>query len=429
MRLPTTIVATLVLCLAADARAGVGDTTRGLEIYFIDTEGGAATLVVTPAGESILVDCGNPGTRDADRIHAAAQTAGLKAIDHLIITHWHLDHYGGIARLSELMPIHHYYDHGIPHSLAEDPQNFPLLIQAYKKAAADKRRTLKPGDEIALKQNDGSPRIGLRCLCGGGEVIPDKDGAPANPIAPEHKPQPEDKTDNARSLGFLLSYGGFRFLDLGDLTWNVEVKLVSPSDKVGPVDVYQVTHHGLEISNNPVLIKTVRPRVAICGNGARKGANPGVISTLRRVPDMQAIYQLHRNVTSEPQDNTDPDLIANAEEKCQGELIKLSVAPDAKSYTVTVGGKGRPKRFETRMRMQTSLPQNPQEVANVEKVTLIAASGKHSFQDPSQILQTKLDTLVTMEFEANTALVDALTHIIKKYGVNVLIDTEAFKAD
>jgi competence protein ComEC len=324
------------------------EPVRGLDICFIDTEGGAATLIVTPAGESILIDCGNPGTRDANRIHAAAQAAGLKAIDHLIVTHWHLDHYGGIAHLSELLPIHHYYDHGIPDSLVEDPQNFPLLIQAYKKAAADKRKALKPGDELALKQNEGSPPIRFRCLCGGGEVIPDKDGAPANPIASEHKPQPEDKTDNARSLGFLLAFGGFRFLDLGDLTWNIEAKLVSPSDKIGLVDVYQVTHHGLEISNNPVLIKTVRPRVAICGNGPRKGAHPSVISTLRRVPDLQAIYQLHRNITSEPQDNTDPDLIANADEQCQGELIKLSVSPDAKNYTVTIGGKGKPKRFETR---------------------------------------------------------------------------------
>lgn len=333
--------------LAADNRAA-DEGRRGLDIYFTDTEGGAATLIITPAGESILIDCGNPGTRDADRIHAAAQAAGLKAIDHLIITHWHTDHYGGVARLAELMPIHHYYDHGIPQSLVEDPQNFPLLIQAYKKAAGDKRKTLKPGDEIALKQIEGRPPVRLLCLCGGGEVILDKDGAAPNAVAMEHKPQPEDKSDNARSLGFVLSFGGFRFLDLGDLTWNIEYKLVSPSDKIGPVDVYQATHHGLEISNNPVLIKTVRPRVAICGNGPRKGAHPSVISTLRRVPEMRAIYQLHRNVASEPQDNTDPEFIANADEKCQGELVKLSVAPDAKSYDVTVGSKGKPKQFQTR---------------------------------------------------------------------------------
>ena len=348
MKYLLTIATTAAFFIFCDAACAADDATRGLDIYFTDTEGGAGTLIVTPAGESILIDCGNPGTRDAERIHAAAQAAGLKAIDHLIITHWHLDHYGGVARLSELMPIHHYYDHGIPDTLVEDPQNFPLLIQAYKKAAGDKRKVLKSGDEISLKQKEGSPPLRLRCLCGGAEVVPDKDGAAPNPIAEQHKPQPEDKSDNARSLGFILSYGGFRFLDLGDLTWNIEYKLVNPSDKIGPVDVYQVTHHGLEISNNPVLIKTVRPRVAICGNGPRKGAHPSVISTLRRVPDMQAIYQLHRNVTSEPQDNTDPEFIANADAQCEGELVKLSVAPDAKTYTVNVGSKGKPKRFETR---------------------------------------------------------------------------------
>jgi beta-lactamase superfamily II metal-dependent hydrolase len=337
------------LWVFSSALQAADQKSRGLDIYFTDTEGGAGTLIVTPAGESILIDSGNPGTRDADRIHTIAQAAGLKAIDHLITTHWHSDHYGGVARLAERLPIHHFYDHGIPDSLIEDPLNFPLLIQAYKKAAGEKRRALKPGDEIGLKQKEGSPPIRLVCLCGGGEVIRDKNSDPANPIAEEHKPQPEDKSDNARSLGFLLSFGDFRFLDLGDLTWNIEYKLVSPSDKIGLVDVYQVTHHGLEISNNPVLIKTVRPRVAICGNGARKGAHPSVISTLRRVPDIQAIYQLHRNVTSEAQDNTDPEFIANTDEKCQGDCIKLSVASDAKSYTVTVGSKGKSKRFETRM--------------------------------------------------------------------------------
>src|SRR5262249_38936575 len=128
------------------------DKERGLNIHFIDTEGGAATLIVTPLGESVLIDCGNPGARDAERIHHVATDAGLKAIDHLIITHWHLDHYGGVERLSQLMPIHHFYDHGIPASLAEDPKNFPLLIQAYKAASKGKSRSLKAGDEIALKR-------------------------------------------------------------------------------------------------------------------------------------------------------------------------------------------------------------------------------------------------------------------------------------
>src|SRR5262249_14448291 len=144
----------LWLSLSADAKQNAG----GLDIYFVDTEGGAATLIVTPAGESVLIDCGNPGSRDADRIHkAATELAGIKAIDHLVITPWHADHYGGAARLAQLMPVHHYYDHGIPKTLQEDPKNFPLLIQAYRTANGGKSTTLNPGDEIALKQKDGAP--------------------------------------------------------------------------------------------------------------------------------------------------------------------------------------------------------------------------------------------------------------------------------
>jgi beta-lactamase superfamily II metal-dependent hydrolase len=321
---------------------------KGLTVHFIDTEGGAATLIVTPAGESVLIDCGNPGTRDAERIHKVASDLGLKAIDHLVITHWHSDHYGGAGRLAKLIPIRNFYDRGIPEKLSEDPANFPLLIQAWKTASDGKSRTLKPGDEIVLRQAEGSPPVKLLCLCAAGEVLPEKPGAPPNRIADDHKPKPADTTDNAKSLGFLLSYGPFRFLDLGDLTWNIEHKLVSPTDRIGRVDVYQVTHHGLNISNNPVLIQTVKPRVAVFNNGPRKGAHPDVMTALRRVPDIQAIYQLHRNLTVGAQENTDADLIANPDEKCQGESIKLAVAPDGKSYTLTVGSKGKPRTFETR---------------------------------------------------------------------------------
>lgn len=342
----------IVACLLAFAFVAplaAAEPAKGLEIYFIDTEGGAATLMVTPAGESVLVDCGNPGTRDAERIHkAATELAGLKSIDHLVISHWHSDHYGGVARLAKLMPIKNYYDHGIPEKLDEDPKGFPLLIQAYKEASAGKSKTLKVGDEIVLKQTEGTPALKMRCLCASGEVLAEPEGAKENPIAKEHKPKPEDKSDNARSLGFLVSFGGFRFLNLGDLTWNIEHKLVSPSDKVGKVDVFQAVHHGLDISNNPVLIQTVQPRVAIFANGPRKGAAPSVIGTLRRLPDPAVIYQVHRNVTAGDAENTDPDLIANADEKCQAEGIKLAIAADGKSYVVTVGSKGKGKKYEVK---------------------------------------------------------------------------------
>lgn len=350
MRFLGKIVA-IVMVLLVVGVVGAADKPRGLDIYFVDTEGGAATLIVTPAGESVLIDCGNPGVRDAERIHkAATEKAGLKAIDHLVITHWHADHYGGVARLAKLMPIHHYYDHGIPDALSEDPKGFPLLIQAYKEANQGKSTTLKPGAEITLKQAEGAPPLKLLCLCGSGEVLPEPADAKENPIAKDHKPQAEDKSDNARSLGFLLSYGGFRFLDLGDLTWNIEYRLVHPSDKIGLIDVYQSTHHGLEISNNSVLVRTVQPKVAIFNNGARKGGHPSVVGTLRRLPEPPAIYQVHRNVTVGAQENTDPEFIANPDEKCQGESIQLSVAPDGKTYSVLVGSKGKARKYETRMK-------------------------------------------------------------------------------
>jgi beta-lactamase superfamily II metal-dependent hydrolase len=346
-------VRTLAACLLAGVLLGgaaAAEKKRGLDIYFIDTEGGAATLIVTPAGESILIDCGNPGARDARRIHeTATKQAGLEAIDHFIVTHWHTDHYGSIGRLVKLMPVRKFYNRGIPDMLAEDRRNFPLLIGAYKAACGGKWTTLKPGDEVALKQAPGSPPVKLLCLCGNEEVVPEKPGAASNPIAKEHKPHPIDTSDNAKSLGFVLSFGTWRFLDLGDLTWNIEHKLVSPSDRIGPVDVYQVTHHGLEISNNPVLIKTVEPRVAICNNGPRKGGHPTVISTLRRVPGIEGIFQMHRNLLATDAENTDADKIANdGRKKESGAGIHLSVAADAKSYTVTVAGKDKVHRYRTR---------------------------------------------------------------------------------
>src|SRR4051794_13124690 len=147
--MPTRLLPCLLL-LAAVASAPAAEKKRGLDIHFVDTEGGAATLIVTPAGESVLIDCGNPGKRDAGRIHEACKKIGLKEINHLIITHWHTDHYGGAGELAKLIPIRNFHDRGIPESLAEDKANFPILIRAYKTASGGKSNTLKPGDTIPL---------------------------------------------------------------------------------------------------------------------------------------------------------------------------------------------------------------------------------------------------------------------------------------
>lgn len=320
----------------------------GLEIVMIDTEGGAATLLVTAARQAVLVDTGNPGTRDAERIVRAVKEVGLERIDHLVTTHWHSDHYGGVAALAERLPIEHFYDRGIPERLQEDPQYFPLLIQSYKKAAGNRRTELKPGDALPLKQAEGMPETSAVCLTSARRVIGAKDRTRTNDCCGQNQPKPHDDTDNAKSISLLFRFGPFTFLDCGDLTWNVEYDLVCPYDPIGKIDVFQVTHHGLDTSNNPVLVNTVQPIVAIFNNGPRKGGTPAVMHTLRNLRELKAIYQLHRNETVGSELNASPAFIANHDGACQGKYVRVQVAKDGKSYTVQAGANGARTQYRTR---------------------------------------------------------------------------------
>jgi competence protein ComEC len=356
-RLILLLFAALPLLLAAIlplAAAPAPAPRRSLDIYFIDVEGGAATLIVTPVGESMLIDSGwkRDDDRDATRIYDVARRAGLTRIDHVVTTHWHMDHYGGLGRLAEMLPLGHFYDHGVPPSLADDPQNFPTLIAAYRTASHNHSTTLRPGDTIPLRTDlsasgpDAIPPLTLRCLAASGKVISEGDTPP--PPRCNHPLKPEDTSDNARSVVLLLSYGQFHFLAGGDLTWNIEHRLVCPVNRVGQVDLYQVDHHGLDSSNNPVFVEAIRPRVAVMCNGPHKGGHPTTVATLRRVRGLEAFYQLHRNVDTTLGENAPLERIANVNADCQGETIKVSVAPDARSYTVTVGSHGPTGRYRTR---------------------------------------------------------------------------------
>jgi competence protein ComEC len=321
---------------------------KTLVIYFIDVEGGAATLIVTPSGESLLVDSGFPGERDAGRIaHVARDIAGLKQIDHYITTHWHRDHVGGAARLVQLIPLLRYYDHGIPATLSSDIE--PELIDAYRQATQGKSLLLKSGDEIKLRASGSTPLLRLQVLAANAVVVGEQPGAPQiRPCGPDFRPAAEDTTDNANSIGLLLSFGSFHFFDGGDLTWNVENKLVCPANMVGAVDVYQVDHHGNDSSNNPALIKALKPRVAIINNGPQKGGEVRTFATLKSTPEIEAIYQLHRNVHTTDKDNAPPEYVANDEEACQGQFIKLSVAENGKAYTVSIPSKKISREYRVR---------------------------------------------------------------------------------
>lgn len=311
-----------------------GSTDKRLDIYWVDTEGGAATLIVTPTGESILIDTGNPGSRDPHRIFdVTTKVAGLKQIDHLVTTHYHIDHFGGAAELAALIPIRHVYDNGSFASGRERPS------PEYLNFKTDQRIVLNPGEEIPLQSPTDSsiPPLHLKCLAARQIIMDPPANAVQNPLCVEPKHKAKDLSDNANSIVQLLSFGDFRFFDGGDLTWNIELKLVCPINLVGTVDVYQAEHHGLDQSNHPLLIASLAPTVAIINNGPKKGCGPEMFATLKATPSIQGIYQLHRNIRPDGDKiNVEAEYIANEDENCQGNYVKLSVDPAAKTYTVSV---------------------------------------------------------------------------------------------
>jgi competence protein ComEC len=323
--------------------------TRGLDIYFVDVEGGAATLMVTPAGESILVDSGWPRAdgRDAKRIEGVAKyAAGLTQIDHYVTTHWHTDHYGGIEYLTRLMPVKHFWDRGIPEKPTDGARDFPELIAAYKRCCGGKSHTLNAGDRIPLKK--AGLLLDLKIVAANGKVV--GEGVAELPATcDKHGKAPAaDESDNKLSLSLMLSYGDFGFLNCGDLTWNIEHKLACPKNRVGGVDLWQVTHHGWEASGNPALVEATKPRVAMMVNGPRKGASASVIQMIKKSPSIEALYQLHTNVTTSAADNTQPERIANLDEKCKGEFLKVSVSPNGDQYTVYKGAGQALQTFKVR---------------------------------------------------------------------------------
>jgi competence protein ComEC len=340
---------------AVALRAGVKDKT--LDLYWIDSEGGGSTLIVTPAGESVLIDSGNPGGRDPSRIAAAAKEAGLTKIDYLLITHWHSDHFGGAAEVADLIPIGTIYQRAIPEG---DPDgvaatNFPIRIKPFKEIAA-KREALAPGVSVPLKAVSGAPKLELRCLAADQKFIEPTAAQRAEklpPLGEAASRPPESAPDNDNSAVFLLSFGGFKFFDGGDLTWAHEPKLVRPYNLVGQVDVYQTDHHGLDRSNHPWLIRGIEPTVVVMNNGPRKGGQPGTLATIKSTPSVKALYQLHKSFNASEAENTPDDYIANLEEvkpadKCPANFVKMVVAADAKNYTVSIPAKGHSRTYETK---------------------------------------------------------------------------------
>jgi beta-lactamase superfamily II metal-dependent hydrolase len=303
------LTATAIVAFAGALLAQRGPA-KPLDIYVVDTEGGKAALWVTPGGQSLLIDSGNPGNRDLDRIMAAITDAGLKQIDFLILTHYHVDHIGGLQELSKRIPIAHYIDHGPSVEEREQVQGFQA---AYAELYAQAKHTVvKPGDKVPITGLDWrivtSAGNGLKTPLVAG-------GAKPNPACTGVAPKNASPTDdNGQSVGSVITFGQFRAIDLGDLLWNKENELVCPNNPVGVVDVYFVTHHGLDVSGSPALVHAVQPRVAVMQNGTRKGGGVETIKTMRSSPGFEDLWQLHWSYNAGLELNSAGVFIANIDD-------------------------------------------------------------------------------------------------------------------
>ncbi len=312
-------------------------SSDALRVYFADVEGGQATLFVTPSGESLLIDTGWPDhdNRDADRIVALCKEAGVKKIDNLLLTHYHIDHAGGIPQLAAKMPIGRFIDHGPNRETTDKPTEDSW--DGYQKVLASghyEHMVAKPGEVLPVKG------MHVEVISADGKLIdkPVAGAGQANPYCVSSPLKPIENSENDRSLGTLIRFGRLRILDLGDLTWGEERPLMCPVNKLGTVDVYIVSHHGFDRSSSPALVDAIAPRVAIMDNGAVKGADPGAWTIIRNSPRIKdhpgSLWQLHTAIHNDAAHNTEDSRIANLPGPDAGYALVLTGHRDG-SFSVT----------------------------------------------------------------------------------------------
>lgn len=333
------LFATVVVALALHAQSA---SSAKLRVYFIDVEGGQSTLFVTPTGKSLLIDTGWPGNnfRDADRIVAAAKSAGLERIDYVLITHYHDDHVGGVPQLVQRIPVGAFIIHGPNREQDQATERGYAAFQKALAATKVKEIVAKPGDRLPIQGLD------VTVISADGKVIqkPLEGAGEPNTFCKQSEIRPADQTENARSLGVLIRFGNLKILDLGDLTWDKERDLMCPENRLGKIDVLIVSHHGWYQSSSPALVDAIHPRVAIMDNGAKKGGSIPVLDIVRQAPGIETLWQLHYSDEGGAQHNTQPEYIANLDGPDAGHDIELTANRDG-SFVVRNSRTGRDKDY------------------------------------------------------------------------------------
>ena len=306
-------------------------SAQTLRLYFIDVEGGQATLVVAPSGQSMLVDTGWPtdGARDAQRIAAAMKKAGVGTLDYLVITHYHADHVGGMEQLASRVKFRNVITHGPTTETGKGADTMMATFRAAMAASGAKEIVVKPGETIPLKGID------IKVLASNRALIDAAPKSAANPLCEGVVPRPPDRSDNSASVGMLFTFGTFRFLDLGDLTQDLEYQMACPSNRLGEVDLLLTTHHGAASSNAPVLVHALKSRVAIMNNGARKGGDLPVLQTYKSAPGLEDLWMLHYAVVAGADGNVAEPMIANL-----GDVADPAVKDTGFGINVTVQPNG-----------------------------------------------------------------------------------------
>jgi beta-lactamase superfamily II metal-dependent hydrolase len=338
----TAITAAALMACLAGAAWTAAQAPGTLDIYFIDVEGGQATLYVSPSGQSMLVDAGYPGFggRDAGRIVAAVKQAGLQQIDYLVVTHYHGDHVGGVPELAARMPIRTFVDHG---PTSERGERADALVRPYLRArSAGAHLEARVGDRIPVEGLD------VRVVASNGALlsVPLEGGGIPNPLCEDFTPMKDESSEDAYSVGTVTSYGRFRIMNLGDLSWNQEYGLVCPTNRIGTVSVLLATQHGDEETGSPAFVHALGLKAVVTNNGPRKSVVGPLVRTVRAATPPVDLWQLHQSFLGEQLNVAEP-FIANLGESDAGHWLKVSARADG-SFSITNGRTGDTKAYAAR---------------------------------------------------------------------------------